>query len=74
VEVAVSLAEFRNVSIHELDAATIRARTARLTGEYLARLDTSGVPFSFRAYVGGDRSGSEAGDLDFLEITRCSTG
>lgn len=72
VEVAVALAEFRDVPVPELDAARVRARTAGLTGEHLARLDASGVPYSYRAYVSGDRSGSEAGDLDVLEVGGCS--
>jgi hypothetical protein len=71
VELAVSLAEFSGVSVHQLDAATVRDRTARLTTEHLARLDASGVPYSFRAYVPGYRSGSDAGDLDLLRIGGC---
>jgi hypothetical protein len=74
VELAVSLAEFGDVPIRELDAATVRDRTARLTREHLARLDASGVPYSFRAYAPGHRSGSEAGDLDLVQISGCGTG
>jgi hypothetical protein len=77
VNVAVSLAEFRNVPTHELDAGTMRDRTARLTDESLKRLDASGVPNYFRAYVPGDGesgSGASDSDLEFFGVDRCGTG
>lgn len=74
VDVAVSLAEYRNVPTHELDAGTMHDRTARLTGEYLERLDASGVYYSFRAYVPNSESVSGESDLEFLDVDRCGTG
>jgi hypothetical protein len=75
--VAVLLAEFRNLPTDELDAGTMRDRAARLTDESLKRLDASGVPYSFRAYVpgsGDSGSGASDSDLDFLDVDRCGTG